>query len=115
MNRKHATGIAFLIALAAVAGLLAVARTTGLSGASGSSATTALVQARTVQLDRYETTLRERVAAIDAQLAGSTGVVSGAAPVAEKVVYVRPAPIVRTIPRSHDGDDEGGSEEESDD
>ena len=119
MNRKHATGIALLIALSAVAGLLAVARTTGLAGASGSSATTALVQARTVQLDRYETTLRERVAAIDAQLAGSTGVVSGAAPAAQKVVYVRPAPIVRTIPRSQGGDDgdddEGGSEEESDD
>ena len=70
MNRKHATGIALLIALAAVAGLLAVARTTGLAGASGSSATTALVQARTAQLDRYETVLRDRVAAVDAQLDG---------------------------------------------
>lgn len=113
MNRKHATGIALLIALAAVAGLLAVARTTGLAGASGSSATTALVQARTAQLDRYETALRDRVAAVDAQLAGSTGAVSGTAPAAQKVVYVRPAPIVRTIHRSHA--DDGGSEGESDD
>ena len=113
MNRKHATGIALLIALAAIAGLLAVARTSGLAGASGSSATTALVQARTAQLDRYETALRKRVAAVDAQLTGSTGAVTDAAPAAQKIVYVRPAPIVRTIHRSHDG--EGGSKGESDD
>ena len=100
MNRKHATGIALLIALAAIAGL-------------GSSATTALVQARTAQLDRYETALRKRVAAVDAQLTGSTGAVTDAAPAAQKIVYVRPAPIVRTSHRSHDG--EGGSKGESDD
>jgi hypothetical protein len=114
MNRKHVTGIALLIALAAVAGLLAVARSAGLTGASGSAATTALVQARTAQLDRYESALRKRVASVDVLAAGSPAVTpTTAAPVAQKVVYVRPAPIVRTIHRSNGG--EGGGREASDD
>jgi hypothetical protein len=109
MNRKHVTGIALLIALAAVAGLFALARTTGLAGAGSSTTTSALVQARTVQLDRYEATLRKQIASV-----GTTQALAPGAPLqaAQKVVYVRPAPIVRTIHRQH-GDDRssGGSDD----
>ena len=109
MNRRHVAGIALLVALAAVAGLFALVRTTGLTGAGGSAATTAVVQARTVQLDRYEATLRKQIAAVNTTPAVAPGATRQAA---QKVVYVRPAPIIRTIHRQHRDD---GSSRGSDD
>jgi hypothetical protein len=101
MDRKHATRIALLLAVAVVAGLFAAVRTSGLAGASRATATTALVQARTTQLDRVEATLRGQVAAANATLARartSSAPTAAAAP-AQRVVYVRPAPIVKVVHR----------------
>jgi hypothetical protein len=117
MNRKHVTGIALLLALAVVAGMFAVIRTTGIASSNSRAATDALVQARTRQLDRYEAGLRSRIGQINAP--PSAGNVQAplpvsAAPVAQRIVYVRPAPIVRTIHRSHENDN-SGSERGNDD
>lgn len=123
MNRKHITGISVLIALAVVAGLVAVVRTAGIV-AGDASATDSLVSARTAQLDQAETGLRSEIARLNARVAvpaagsgAAGGTAAGAAagvPSAEeseRVVYVRPAPIVR----SASGDDHGSDDHGSDD
>lgn len=117
MNRKHITGISILIALAAIAGLIAVVRTTGIASTGSAAATDALVSARTKQLDQAETGLRSEIARLNAKVsvpaagtAESVGQGAAAAPAAdasERIVYVRPAPIVR----SATGDDHGSDDD----
>ena len=118
MNRKHVTGIALLLALAVVAGMFAVVRTTGIASSNNRAATAALVQARTKQLDRYEAGLRSRIDRLNVTAGTQStrttqGSVAAAAP-AQRIVYVRPAPIVRTIHRSHENEgsgSEGGNDD----
>ena len=106
MNRKHVTGIALLLAAAVVAGMFALVRTTGIASSNSRAATDALVRARTKQLDRYEASLRSRIHQLNAaSSAQSTRVMPAAA--AQRIVYVRPAPIVRTSQRSHENDGSG--------
>lgn len=102
MDRKHATRIALLLAVAAVAGLFAAVRTAGLAGESRASATSAVVQARTAQLDRVETALRRQVAAANATLRTAGTAAAPAASAPTRIVYVRPAPIVKVIHRHHE-------------
>jgi apolipoprotein N-acyltransferase len=101
MDRKHATRIALLLAVAVIAGLFAAVRTAGLAGASHEAATTALVQARTAQLDRVESALRRQVAAANTALSAARPAATPAAG-ATRIVYVRPAPIVKVIHRHHE-------------
>lgn len=101
MNRKHVTGIALLLALGIVAGMFALVRTTGIASSNTRAATTALVQARTRQLDRYEASLRSQIAHLNARPRTQTARTAPAAAAAQRIVYVRPAPIVRTIHRSN--------------
>ena len=119
MNRKHVTGIALLLAFAVVAGMFAVVRTTGIASSNSRAAAAALVQARTTQLDRYEAGLRSRIdrlnATSGAQSTRTTQSTVPAAGPAQRIVYVRPAPIVRTSRRSHENEgsgSEGGNDVE---
>lgn len=110
MNRKHVTGIALLLALGIVAGMFALVRATGIASSNTRAATDTLVQARTGQLDRYEAGLRSRIARLNAQPAGRSTAAAHTAPAAtaaQRIVYVRPAPIVRTIHRSHENEGSG--------
>lgn len=112
MSRKHVTGIALLLAVAVVAGMFALVRTTGIASSNSRAATDALVRARTKQLDRYEASLRSRIHQLNAaSSAQSTHAMPAAA---QRIVYVRPAPIVRTSQRSHENDG-SGSERGNDD
>ena len=101
MNRKHVTGIALLLAAAVVAGMFALVRTTGIASSNSRVATDALVQARTKQLDRYEASLRSRIHRLNAT-PSAQGTRAMPAAAAQRIVYVRPAPIVRTSQRSHE-------------
>ena len=114
MNRKHATRIALLLALAVVAGMFALVRTTGIASSNSSAATAALVLARTKQLDRYEASLRSRIDQINAAPATQSARIAPAAAQAQRIVYVRPAPIVRTLQPSgerEDSDHEEGNDD----
>ena len=113
MNRKHVTAIALLLALAVVAGMFALVRTTGIASSNTRAATDALVQARTRQLDRYEASLRSQIDQVNATPSTQSAQTAPAATAAQRIVYVRPAPIVRTIQRS--GEDEGSGSERGDD
>ena len=106
MNRKHAFTVSLLLALAAVVGAVAAFRTAGV----GRSAQAAPVAASTIaqrnhRLDQVEASLRRA-------LAKKPPKVKAAARKAEKVVYVRPAPVVHVVPRSggHEDEGEGGHE-----
>jgi hypothetical protein len=117
MNRKHITGISILIALAAIAGLIAVVRTTGIASTGSAAATDALVSARTKQLDQAETGLRSEIARLNAKVSApaaaaetQAATVAPAADASERIVYVRPAPIVR----SATGDDHGSNDDSED-
>jgi len=93
VRRIHILAIAFILAVAAVAGLSAALRTTHLGAASrGSQPSTAALLQRSRELARLEQRLRAK------RPAGST----------QRVVYVRPAPIVHTIHRAGEHDDGGG-------
>ena len=109
MNRKHVTGIALLLAVAVVAGMFALVRTTGIASSNSRAATDALVRARTKQLDRYEASLRSRIHQLNAASSAQSTRAMPAAAAAQRIVYVRPAPIVRTSQRSHES---RGSESE---
>jgi hypothetical protein len=107
MNRRHAAVIALFLALALVAGAFAALRTTTL-GARSQAVPAAQIAAKSRQLDRFEARLaraaKRRPPALPA-----------AAPVAAqapRVVYERPAPIVRVLHR-HGGEGEGEHEHES--
>ena len=122
MSRKHIALISVLVALAALAGLGAALKTTGLAADGRGKATDALVQARTAQLDRAEQALRAQVAELAAPAAPAPTTASTPtipttpAAAGEKVVYVRPAPIVRTVHRNGEsGEHESYEHEERED
>jgi hypothetical protein len=117
MKKTTALAIACAIAIAAVLGTVAVARTTTL-GASAQRTSSKVVAVRTHKLDRLELALRRELRRMPPPLPAMHGN-SGAAsqPAAQRVIYRRPAPIVVVKHRSHgdDGGFEHEGEHESDD
>jgi len=116
MRRIHALFIAFALAGAATFGVLAATRTTGL-GASARAASNATIGARERKLDRLDAALRKALAERPPALPTSA---PRAPQQRQQVVYRRPAPVVVVRSGSghedeHEGEDERGTERESDD
>jgi hypothetical protein len=113
MKRRHLISISVLLAIAAAVGTLAAFRTAGI-GTSSHAATPsrAAIAERTRRLDRAEASLHRALARKPPALPAST-----TPRPAQKVVYVRPAPVVHVLHRP--GGDEGENREhdggESDD
>lgn len=112
MNRRHVAVIALFLALALVAGMFAAVRTTRLGATATASVPAAQIAAKNRQLDRFEAKLRvaakKRPPALPA-LPAATSSAPLAAAQTPRTVYVRPAPIVRVVPRH--GENEHESEQ----
>jgi hypothetical protein len=107
LTRRHIAFIAFLLALAAIVGGGAVLRTAQLGAAARPLVSDAQITARSRRLDWLEAQLRRQAKQKPPAL--------GALPARpQRVTYVRPAPIVRVLHRSH-GDDGGEGSLELDD
>ena len=110
MKRRHIISISLILALAAVVGGLAATRTAQLGAAAKAIpvTTSAGIVQRSRQLDRTEAALRRALARKPPALPPlpSAAASNGARP-AQRVVYVRPAPIVHVIHRQGGGDDGG--------
>jgi hypothetical protein len=93
MRRIHTSVIAVVLAVAAVAGVFALSRTTQLGAAAHTQVPAAQIAARNRQLDKIERAL----------LAQAQGAPRAASQVAAQrpTVYVRPKPIVRVVHRAH--------------
>jgi len=89
MTRINALLIALMIGFAALAGTFAVTRTTQL-GAAAQKQSAAVIAQRQRQLAAGEAALRKALAASPAPVKAD----AATAPAAQRVVYVRPAPIV---------------------
>jgi hypothetical protein len=109
MNRRHAAVIALFLAVALVAGAFAALRTTSL-GSHAQAVPAAQIAAKSRQLDRFEARLAREAKRKPPALPAAAPV---AAP-APRVVYQRPAPIVRVLHR-HGGEDEHEHESEGSD
>ncbi len=126
MKKRHALLIALAVAAAAVFGLVAATRTVhlGSSSSRAGSVSKAQIAARNRQLDKTEIALRKALsqkppklpalpaAPARAQSPAVAAVTPAAAPAprAQRVIYVRPAPIVRHVARSgeHEVEHESG-------
>jgi hypothetical protein len=95
MNRRHATAIALLLALAALLGMFAVLRTTHLGAASRAANQTQIAAQQ------------RRLAAAERSLHHALAKAQSSAATAPKTVYVRPAPIVVHLHRHGDDGEEG--------
>ena len=127
MNRRHATVIALFLALALVAGLFAALRTTRLGATSATpTVSAAQIAQRNRQLDAVEAKLRtqakQKPPALPAlppptRAASARSAPAAAAPPAasqpQRVIYVRPAPIVKVVPRHGESEHEDRYEHES--
>ena len=109
MARKHALLVALALALAAVLGTVALGRTLGLDAAS-SRASDAVVAKRTKQLDAYAASLKRQLASKPASVPAVRKRAAAAQP--ERVVYVRPKPIVITKHRAGGEYEADGAERE---
>ena len=113
MTRFNALLIAAIIGFAALAGTFAVTRTTHLGAAAQKQSAVALQQ-RTRQLAAGEAALRKALAASpapSARMAAAGPAAPAARPAAaaaQRVVYVRPAPIVIHKHRAGGGEYEAG-------
>ena len=101
MARKHTVIVALALAFAAVAGMVAATKTVRLGHASSTSSSR-LVAKRTAQLDQFEASLRAQLRRMPPavpklskapKLAAAT-TPRAAVPAAQRVIYVRPAPII---------------------
>ena len=103
MHKLHVTVIALLLAGAAVAGAVAVARTTGLGSAARQS-NDAAYAARVQQLSTFAAKLRKQLHAKPPALPAvpKTRPVTAAASSAPRIVYHRPPPVVVTVHRHGD-------------
>jgi hypothetical protein len=109
MSRTHVFTVAALIAVAAVAGFSAVGRTVQL-GASSRHANDALIAAKTKQLSAFERSLHKQLAAAP-KVPTAAPAPAAAAPRAERVAYVRPAPIIVHTHRAGGEPGEAGEHE----
>jgi hypothetical protein len=118
MNGKHAVTISLAVAVAAMTGTFAATRTVHLgrpAAAQPAAATTSVAQ-RTRQLDRAEIALKKaldqkppKLPPLPAALTpGATATTP--APTQQRVLYVRPAPVIRHVHRPGGGEHEGDSE-----
>ncbi len=120
MHRRHVTVISLFLAVALVLGVAAMLRTANLGAASTASGPSAAqIAARNHRLDLAEARLRAAAAkkppalpVLPAAASGRRTTAAAPAP-QQKVVYVRPAPIVETVHRS--GEHEDAYEGEHDD
>ena len=107
MSRKHTLVVAIALGLAASMGALALARTVGLGASSKPPRVSdAVVAQRTRQLDRFEASLKRELAKKPPALPATPANPAGAP---QRVVYVRPKPIVVRVHRS--GEHESGERE----
>ena len=133
MKKQSAVLIALAVGVAAVFGLVAATRTIHLGSAASkpTKIPDAQIAARNRALDRMEIALRKelgrkppKLPALPAAASGAPAAASmisapPAAPQAQRVIYVRPAPIIRHVARAggheseHEGDHQaaGGSHE----
>jgi hypothetical protein len=115
MTRINALLIALVIGIAALAGTFAVTRTTHL-GAAAQQQSAAQLKLRQRRLAAGEAALRKALAASPAVAAQTPAraATAAAAPAAQRVVYVRPAPIIIHKHRAGGGEyearDGGGSD-----
>lgn len=130
MKKHTAVLIALAVGVAAIFGLVAATRTVHLGSASSKASTVpdAQLVARSRALDRMEIALRKELARKPPKLpplptAGSGTATAGpsvsAAPRAQaaqpqRVIYVRPAPIIRHVPRAGGHEDEHEGEYRAD-
>ncbi|MGZ4353992.1 MAG: hypothetical protein ACXVZ4_10635 [Gaiellaceae bacterium] len=113
MHRRHVTVISLFLAAALVLGMFATLRTTQLgAGSAAPRLTAAQIAQRNRQLDRVEASLRkatrQKPPALPALPAAPTRLAAAAAP--QRVVYVRPKPIVHVVHRSGEHENDGGHE-----
>ena len=121
MKGKHALMISVAVGIAAIAGAIAATKTThlGRSAAVQPAAASSAIAHRTRQLDRAEVALRKALTQRPPKLpplpAATPRSAAGGPVRQQRVVYVRPAPIVHTVHRagSHEGDHEPGDGGES--
>ena len=121
MSRTLAIVFAALLAVNAVVGTVALTRTLHLGQASHTSSN-AIVAERTLQLDRFEASLRAQLAKkppalpkVPSSSAPGGTTVSAVGTVAPRVRYVRPAPIIVRTHRAggeHEDDAAFASESE---
>ncbi len=129
MNRRHALSISLAVGIAAIAGTVAATKTVQLGhpAAARPTTTSAAIVQRTKALDRTEAALRKALSQRPPKLpplpktaataASGAPISAPAQPSAgQRVVYVRPAPIVRHVHRAGSGEGEheaeGGSQHE---
>jgi hypothetical protein len=109
MSRPSLFVLVVLIAAAAVAGLVALTRSSAATEAgapSGSAAGQAQISYRLKQIDRLEADLRKRIAA------ASKPIATPAVAPQQQTVYVR-QPSLATVAVSHHDDDHEGDDHES--
>jgi hypothetical protein len=118
MNGKHAITISLAVAVAAITGTFAATRTVQLgrpAAAQPAAAMTSVTQ-RTRQLDRAEIALKKALGQRPPKLPplpaavtlGSTA--TAPTPAQQRVLYVRPAPVIRRVHRPGGGEHEGDHE-----
>jgi hypothetical protein len=120
VNGKHALTISVAVGLAAIAGTIAATKTIhlGRPATTQPAAASSAIAHRTKQLDRAQIALTKALRQKPPKLpplpaampAGGPSSTAVAAARQQRVIYVRPAPIVHTIHRAggHEGDHEGG-------
>ena len=121
MNRRHAAVIALFLAVALVAGMFAALQTTQLGASSAApKVSAAQIAQRNRQLDAIQAKLRRQAAqkppALPAAPASPGAPAASSAPAArsQRVIYVRPAPIVKVVHRAHGDDGRHESEHDGD-
>jgi hypothetical protein len=105
MKRIHVLGAALLLGLAAVLGLLAATRTTGLATNARRQTSDAVIAARVRRLNEVELALRRALQDRPPALPPTPGSTAPAAAAGPRVVYRRPAPIVLIKHTSHRGNE----------
>ena len=103
MNRTRPLLVSLAVALATVAGVLALGRTLGL-GQQAHASRDPQIARRTAQLDRYQASLQKALDRRPPALPPLPATTSTQTEAPVHVVYHRPPPIVVTTPR-HGGDD----------
>jgi hypothetical protein len=104
VNRKHALTISLAAALAAIAGVVAATNSVHLGHAAApAAASSTSIASRTAALDRAEVALRKALAQKPPKLPAlpakaPAGAALPAPQPAQRVMYVRPAPRIVTIP-----------------
>jgi hypothetical protein len=125
MKRGHALLISLVVGTAAIFGTLAATKTVrlGRPAAAQPAAASTVIAKRTQQLDRAEIALRKALrqkppklpplpATMPARPSGGGSPAASAAPTQQRVVYVRPAPIIRHLHRAG-GEREGEGDHEA--